>query len=103
LGYIIGSPLSGGGYCFTLDLREVPRLDDLGAGAIKMVAARLPRRGASFQIANAWGSVRDAIRKASASRENAEEQRNDVDAISGATTRSKALMTATENALAKGQ
>src|SRR5208282_1342788 len=32
-----------------------------------------------------------------------EQQRNDVDAISGATTTSKALLKATENALAKGQ
>lgn len=32
-----------------------------------------------------------------------ERQKNDVDAISGATTTSKALLKATENALAKGQ
>jgi len=66
LGAAIDSLLAEGGYCFTLDLRDVPCLDDLSAGAIQTVAAWLPRRGASFQIANALESVRDAIRNASA-------------------------------------
>ena len=66
LGDTIDSLLAEGGYCFTLDLRDVPILDDLSAGAIRTVAAQLPRRGASFQIANALESVMDAIRNASA-------------------------------------
>ena len=45
LGDTIDSLLAEGGYCFTLDLRNVPRLDDLGAGAIQTVAARLPPTG----------------------------------------------------------
>jgi anti-anti-sigma regulatory factor len=66
LGDTIDFLLAEGGYCFTLDLRDVSRLDDLSASAIQKVAARLPPRGASFQIANAMESVRDALRNASA-------------------------------------
>ncbi len=65
LGDTIDSLLAEGGYCFTLDLRDVPCRDDLEASAIQTVAARLPPRGA--------------------------------------TTTSRALLKATENALAKGQ
>jgi MFS superfamily sulfate permease-like transporter len=66
LGGTIDSLLAEGGYCFTLDLCDVPSLDDLSAGAIQTVAARLSRRGASFQIANALASVRSAITNAPA-------------------------------------
>ena len=66
LGDTIDSLLAEGGYCFTLDLRDVPRLDNLSACAIHSVAVQLPRRGASFQISNALESVREAIRNAPA-------------------------------------
>jgi anti-sigma B factor antagonist len=54
--------LGEGGYCYTLDLGEVTRIDSSGIGAILWFNLRLKELGISFQIVKTPPAVMEIMR-----------------------------------------